>query len=54
MPIWQLTTILDDFNFSYAIKKTPEKKLKTRTQQKKIREKCKTEFINMCNQLIYN
>ena len=33
MPIRLLTTILDDFKFSHAIRKTPGKKLKTKTQQ---------------------
>ena len=54
MPIWQLTTILDDFIFSHVIKKTPGKKLKTRTQQIQNWEKCKTELPNTYNQLIYN
>ena len=49
MPTWQLTTILDDFNFSHVIRKTPGKKLKTKTQKK-----YKTELPNTCNQLIYN
>ena len=44
-----MTTILDDFNFSHAIRKTPGKKLKTKTQNK-----YKTELPNTCNQLYYN
>ena len=53
MPTWQLATILDDFNFSHAIRKTPGKKLKTRSQQIQ-NWKLKTELPNTCNQLIYN
>ena len=48
MPIWQLMTILDDVNFSYAIRKTLEK-MKTGSQQKQMSENAKFKWQTGAN-----
>ena len=47
-------TIDNHLRWLQLFRKTPGKKLKTRTQQIQNWEKCKTELPNTCNQLIYN